>query len=342
MQAKPLFQLPRRTVLSLGTSGLAAVLCGLTLAHTASTAHAADAYPNKPVKLIVPFAAGGSTDIVARVIAEGLRSTLGQPVVVDNKAGAGGLIGTESIAQAAPDGYTIGMATVSTATINPSLYTRAAKLEGRLLPVANLVTMPSVYMVHPKMGVKDFPGFLAKLRAQPGAYSAGVPGLGTLGHLMVASFNETMKTQVQIVPYRGNGPALNDALAGMVQVMTDQLPSAMPQIKGGKLIPVALSGDSRSPDLPDVPTFKELGYAQLNELGISWFGLVVPAGTPPAIVRQLQDASTKAVRLPEVQKHLKLLGASVTEMDQSRFPAQIASELQRNKALLDKAGVKPE
>ncbi|MBO0990306.1 tripartite tricarboxylate transporter substrate binding protein BugE [Delftia sp. SD018] len=342
MQAKPLFQLPRRTLLSLGTSGLAAVLCGLTLAHMASTAHAADAYPNKPVKLIVPFAAGGSTDIVARVIAEGLRSTLGQPVVVDNKAGAGGLIGTESIAQAAPDGYTIGMATVSTATINPSLYTRAAKLEGRLLPVANLVTMPSVYMVHPKMGVKDFPGFLAKLRAQPGAYSAGVPGLGTLGHLMVASFNETMKTQVQIVPYRGNGPALNDALAGMVQVMTDQLPSAMPQIKGGKLIPVALSGDSRSPDLPDVPTFKELGYAQLNELGISWFGLVVPAGTPPAIVRQLQDASVKAVRLPEVQKHLKLLGASATEMDQSRFPAQIASELQRNKALLDKAGVKPE
>ena len=342
MQAKPLFPLPRRTLLSLGTSGLATVLCGLTLAHTASTAHAADAYPNKPVKLIVPFAAGGSTDIVARVIAEGLRSTLGQPVVVDNKAGAGGLIGTESIAQAAPDGYTIGMATVSTATINPSLYTRAAKLEGRLLPVANLVTMPSVYMVHPKMGVKDFPGFLAKLRAQPGAYSAGVPGLGTLGHLMVASFNETMKTQVQIVPYRGNGPALNDALAGMVQVMTDQLPSAMPQIKGGKLIPVALSGDSRSPDLPDVPTFKELGYAQLNELGISWFGLVVPAGTPPAIVRQLQDASVKAVRLPDVQKHLKLLGASVTEMDQSRFPAQIASELQRNKALLDKAGVKPE
>jgi tripartite-type tricarboxylate transporter receptor subunit TctC len=314
-------------------------MCGLALT---GTAHAADAYPNKPVKLIVPFAAGGSTDIVARVIAEGLRSTLGQPVIVDNKAGAGGLIGTERMAQAAPDGYTIGMATVSTATINPSLYTRAARLEGKLLPVANLVTMPSVYMVHPKMGVRDFAGFLAKLRAQPGAYSAGVPGLGTLGHLMVASFNETLKTQIQIVPYRGNGPALNDALAGMVQVMTDQLPSAMPQIKGGKLIPVALSGHGRSPDLPDVPTFKELGYDGLNELGISWFGLVVPAGTPEAIVRQLQEASVKAVRLPDVQKHLKLLGASVTEMDQTRFPAQIATELQRNKALLDKAGVKPE
>ncbi len=313
-----------------------ALLCALPAVQ------AADAYPNKPVKLIVPFAAGGSTDIVARVIAEGLRSTLGQPVIVDNKAGAGGLVGTESVAQAVPDGYTIGMATVSTATINPSLYVRAARLDGKLVPVANLVTMPSVCMVHPRMGVKDFAGLLDKLRAQPGAYSAGVPGLGTLGHLMVASFNETMKTELQIVPYRGSGPALNDALAGMVQVMTDQLPSAMPQIRSGKLIPVVLAGPTRSPDLPDVPTFKELGHAQLNELGISWFGLVVPAGTPAAIVRQLQEASVKAVRLPDVQKHLKLLGASATEMDQSRFPAQIASELQRNKALLDKAGVKSE
>ena len=308
----------------------------------ASQALAAGVYPSKPVKLIVPFAAGGSTDIVARVIAEGMRTTLGQPVIVDNKGGAGGLIGSEAIAHATPDGYSIGMATVSTATINPLLYKRASKIEGKLLPVANLVTMPSVYMAHPKMGVNNFNDFLAKIKAQPGTYSAGVPGLGTLGHLMVASFNETMKTQIQIVPYRGNGPALNDALAGMVQIMTDQLPSAMPQIKGGKLLPVVIASHGRSPELPNVPTFKELGYDELNELGISWFGLVVPAGTPPAIVRQLQDASVKAVRLPEVQKHLKNLGATATEAAPSQFPAQIAAELKRNKALLDKAGVKPE
>jgi tripartite-type tricarboxylate transporter receptor subunit TctC len=334
MPASLILSVSRR--LSLHALGAAALIAGLPAAQ------AAEAYPAKPIRLIVPFAAGGSTDIVARVIAEGLRTTLGQPVVVDNKAGAGGLIGTEAIAQAVPDGYTVGMATVSTATINPSLYTRATRLEGRLLPVAPLVTMPSVYMVHPKMGVKDFGGFLAKIRAQPRAYSAGVPGLGTLGHLMVASFNETMKTEIQIVPYRGNGPALNDALAGMVQVMTDQLPSAMPQIKGGKLIPVVLAGHGRSPDLPDVPTFEELGYKELNELGISWFGLVVPSGTPAPIVTRLQQAATQAVRLPEVQKHLKLLGASASDMDPARFPAQIAAELQRNKALLDKAGVKPE
>ena len=327
--------LRRLPLLSLAAAG---ALWGLPCSH----ALAAEAYPNKPVKLIVPFAAGGSTDIVARVIAEGMRSTLGQPVIVDNKGGAGGLIGSEAIAQAAPDGYTIGMATVSTATINPSLYARAAKIEGKLVPVANLVTMPSVYMAHPKMGVKDFTGFLAKIKAQPGAYSAGVPGLGTLGHLMLASFNETMKTEIQIVPYRGNGPALNDALAGMVQVMADQLPSAMPQIKGGKLIPMVLAGESRSPDLPNVPTFKELGYPELNELGISWFGLVVPAGTPAPIVKQLQEAAVKAAHLPEVQKHLKALGAAATDMDQTKFPAQIAAEIKRNKALLDKAGVKPE
>lgn len=333
--SRPHRPLGRLSLLSIAAAG---ALLGLPFSHSL----AAEAYPSKPVKLIVPFAAGGSTDIVARVIAEGLRSTLGQPVIVDNKGGAGGLIGSEAIAQAAPDGYTLGMATVSTATINPSLYMRAAKIEGKLLHVANLVTMPSVYMVHPKMGVRDFTGFMAKVKAQPGAYSAGVPGLGTLVHLMLASFNETMKTGIQIVPYRGNGPALNDALAGMVQVMADQLPSAMPQIKGGKLIPIVLAGQSRSPDLPQVPTFKELGYPELNELGISWFGLVVPAGTPAPIVRQLQEAAVKAVHQPDVQKHLMALGATATDMDQTRFPAQIAAEIRRNKALLDKAGVKPE
>ena len=220
--------------------------------------------------------------------------------------------------------------------------TDAAKLEGKLVPVVKLVTVPSVYMVHPSMGVKDFQGFMAKVKAKPGDYSVGVPGLGTLGHLMMASFNETLKTDIQIVPYRGNGPALNDALAGMVQVMADQLPSAMPHIKGGKLVPMALAADRRVSELPDVPTFKELGHADLNELGMSWFGLVVPAGTPAPIIKRLQDAAVSALRSPDVQGRLKTLGATAVEMDQSKFASQIAADLQRNKALLDKLGVKPE
>lgn len=172
-------------------------------------AQAADNYPSKPIKLIVPFAAGGSSDIVARVLAEGMRSTLGQPVIVDNKGGAGGLIGTEAVAQAAADGYTIGLATVSTMTINPFLFTRAEGLPAKLTPVANLVTIPAVYMVHPSLGVKTFDAFVAKARAEPGKISGAVPGLGTLGHLLLASFNDTLKTEIQIVPYRGAGPALN-------------------------------------------------------------------------------------------------------------------------------------
>lgn len=329
----------RRYVLKATAIAAFGVAAALTLPHAA---HAADAWPSKPVKLVVPFAAGGSTDVVARVFAEGLRQTLKQPVVVDNRAGAGGLMGTEAVAQAAPDGYTVGMATVSTMTINPLLFKRAESLGAKLTPVAQLVTMPSVYMVHPKLGVKTFEEFLAKVKAEPGKISGAVPGLGTLGHLMLASFNETLKTDILIVPYRGSGPALNDALAGMVQLMPDQLPSAMPHIKDGQLIPIAQAANGRSPDLPNVPTFKELGYDGLNQLGISWFGIVVPKDTPAPIVQRLRQASLEAVQLPDVKEHLRKLGATPTKMDQGQFAAEITAEIQRNKALLDKAGVKPE
>lgn len=319
----------------------ALVLAALATAAPLS-AQTADGYPVKPLRLIVPFAAGGSTDIVARVLAEGLRSTLGQPVVIDNRGGAGGLIGTEAVAQAPADGYTVGMATVSTMTINPLLYTRAQGLGAQLLPVAHLVTMPSVWMVHPGMGVNHFAAFLAKVRARPGAYSAGVPGIGTLGHLMLVSFNGTLKTDIQIVPYRGNGPALNDVLAGQMQLMTDQLPSALPQIRAGKLVPVVVSAPTRLAELPGVPTFRELGHDNLNALGISWFGLVVPKDTPAPVVKKLREAAVKAAHLPEVRERLRALGAAPSEMDQGRFAALIAAETRRNREQLDKAGVKPE
>ena len=315
---------------------------GAVWAGLVANAAMAAEYPSKPIKLIVPFAAGGSTDIVARVIAEAMRHALGQPVVVDNRGGAGGLIGTEAIASAPADGYTIGMATVSTLTVNPLLYQRAANLSPKLLPVVNLVTMPAVLMVHPNVSANSLAEIVALEKVKPGSISGGVPGHGTLGHLLMASMNDTLHTSIQIVPYRGNGPALNDTLAGSVQMLVDQLPSSLSLVKANKLKPLVIAAAERSPEMPQVPTFKELGYTQLNDLGISWFGLVVPSNTPKAIVDKIASASAQAVRRPEVQQQLAKLGAAPTDLGNTTFSAQIAQQLQRNKQLLDKAGVKVE
>jgi len=315
---------------------------GAVWAGLVANAAMAAEYPSKPIKLIVPFAAGGSTDIVARVIAEAMRHALGQPVVVDNRGGAGGLIGTEAIASAPADGYTIGMATVSTLTVNPLLYQRAANLSPKLLPVVNLVTMPAVLMVHPNVSANSLAEIVALEKVKPGSISGGVPGHGTLGHLLMASMNDTLHTSIQIVPYRGNGPALNDTLAGSVQMLVDQLPSSLSLVKANKLKPLVIAAAERSPEMPQVPTFKELGYTQLNDLGISWFGLVVPSNTSKAIVDKIASAAAQAVRRPEVQQQLAKLGAAPTDLGNTTFSAQIAQQLQRNKQLLDKAGVKVE
>lgn len=315
---------------------------GAVWAGLVANAAMAAEYPSKPIKLIVPFAAGGSTDIVARVIAEAMRHALGQPVVVDNRGGAGGLIGTEAIASAPADGYTIGMATVSTLTVNPLLYQRAANLSPKLLPVVNLVTMPAVLMVHPNVSANSLAEIVALEKVKPGSISGGVPGHGTLGHLLMASMNDTLHTSIQIVPYRGNGPALNDTLAGSVQMLVDQLPSSLSLVKANKLKPLVIAAAERSPEMPQVPTFKELGYTQLNDLGISWFGLVVPSNTSKAIVDKIASAAAQAVRRPEVQQQLAKLGAAPSDLGNTTFSAQIAQQLQRNKQLLDKAGVKVE
>ncbi|WP_137895177.1 tripartite tricarboxylate transporter substrate-binding protein [Ramlibacter sp. 2FC] len=316
----------------------------LTLCLLSLPTLAQPAFPSKPIKLIVPFAAGGSTDLVARVLAERMRQELGQAVVVDNRSGAGGMMGTEAVAQAAPDGYTIGMATVSTLAVNPIFYDKAAATNRQLLPLAKLVSMPSVYSVHPSLPAKDFAGFVAELRRKPGGYSAGVPGVGSIGHLMLEAFNDTLGVKVVNVPYRGMGAALSDALAGTIQLLPDQLPSALPQIRAGKLVPVAVAAPKRLPELPQVPTLKELGYAELNELGITWFGLVVPAKTPPAVAERLRAAALKAVQSPEAQARLQQMGASVDagSSDGGSFQALIDTQLRRNRAIVQKADIKVE
>jgi tripartite-type tricarboxylate transporter receptor subunit TctC len=319
-----------------------ALLSALALPVTPALAESTAAYPSHPVKLVVPFAAGGSTDLVARVLAEGLRKTLGQPVIVDNRSGAGGMLGTEAVAQAAPDGYTVGIATVSSMTVNPVLYPKAEAVNAKLLPLAQLVTMPSVFMVNPKMGMKDYKGFVAALKADSKQYTAGVQGAGSMGQFLVESLNDTLGVSITSVPYRGSAPALNDALAGVVQVITDQLPSSLSYIKSGKLIPIVVSSNQRAAELPDTPTFKELGYPELNDLGISWFGLVVSAKTPAPIAEKLRAAAAQAVQLPEIQEHLKKMGAAPSTSKPQDFPALISAQLQRNRAIAKRANIKAE
>ncbi|WP_234824926.1 Bug family tripartite tricarboxylate transporter substrate binding protein [Cupriavidus necator] len=297
------------------------------------------AFPAKPIRLIVPFAAGGTSDVIARLIAQPMAKELGQPVVVENRAGAGGMLGTEALALAEPDGYTLGLATASTMAVNPIFYAKAARTSQQLRPLARLVNVPSVLAVHPAMGVKDFAGFVAELKRKPGFYSCPTPGVGSLGHLMLAAMNERLGVKMVGVPYRGMGAALNDALAGTVQIMPDQLPSVRSHIKAGKLLPLAVFADKRVAELPQVPTFKELGYGELSDLGSTWFGLAVPAKTPSAVADKLRVAALKAVQAPEVVARLQDMGASVAASDGQAFQQHIDAQLKRNRGIAERGGI---
>jgi tripartite-type tricarboxylate transporter receptor subunit TctC len=313
----------RRTLATL------ALACGLATLGLQPVA-AQEPYPAKPVKLIVPFAPGGSTDIVARLVADRMQQTLGQPVVVDNRAGAGGAIGAEAIARSAPDGYTIGMGTVSTLAVNPVLLkTSRVDPVKDFAPITALASIPSVFSTHPGLNVRSFDEFVALVRAKPDQYASGSPGTGSIGHLIIEAMNDDLKIQLRHVPYRGMGPVINGALAGETQVLSDQVPSSAPFIKAGKLVPFAVAADKRLAALPHVPTFKELGHAELNELAITWFGLVAPARTPAPVVAKLQAAAVEALKDPAMQAKLKEMGVQPIGSTPEQFGKMIATSLER-------------
>ncbi len=315
--------------------------CAAALA-ACGAAFAQAGFPNQPIKLVVPFAPGGSTDLAARLIAEYGARELGQPIVVENRAGAGGSLGMEFVAKARADGYTLGMATVSTHGANPAVYGSRLKYDPvkDFAPVTNVATTPSVFAVNPKNLAADMRQFVAMARATPGKVSFATPGVGSLGHANIEHFAALAQIKLLHVPYKGAGVAMNDALAGQVDAITDNLPTALPHIKAGKLRALAVLSEKRSPALPDVPTYGELGYPQMG--GGGWFGVVAPAGTPPAIVARLNAAFHKAMKNPEFIRKMDESGATLIPGTPADFGKQIQQAIQRYQKVAQVADIRAE
>jgi len=291
---------------------------------------AQDAYPSKTITMIVPFPAGGSTDVIGRLVADGLRTVLGQSVVVDNRAGAGGSLGTAAIAKALPDGYTIGMGTASTLAINPATYKSLPfDVLQDLAPIGNIAAVPNIMSVHPGVKAATMAEFIALAKSQPGQLSYASPGYGSVGHLLGEQFKLATGTNILHVPYRGMGPALNDAIGGQVQVIYDNLPTSLELVKSDKLRGLALSGDKRVTALPDVPTFGELGLDDLNWM--AFFGLIAPKDTPAPIVRRLNEVLVRVLAMPEMREKLGAQQAIVVGNSPEAFKAETARELARFK-----------
>ena len=284
-----------------------------------------------PLRVVVPFPPGGATDITVRSLQESLARILKQPVVLDNRGGAGGSIGMAEVARAPADGLTIGVATLSTHGVNPAVYKKLPYDPVKdFTGVTEIVKAPGVIVVNPAaLPVKDFADLVKHLKANPGKVSYATPGNGTIGHMWGELFKSSTGTAMLHIPYRGAGPAINDVLAGQVAVYFDQVASSLPYIKAGKLKALAVSWPARLDVLPDVPTYAELGYAQANEP--SWFGLVAPAGTPPAAVDRIQQAVAQALKEPAVRERLAGQGLYPSGTSPKDFTAQIGREIDKMK-----------
>jgi tripartite-type tricarboxylate transporter receptor subunit TctC len=332
----PSVDMERRDFLKLSTAA-ALALAGLG-AVRATPALAAD-YPTRPIRLIVPYPAGGAADVVARIAAKYLTDQLGQQVFIDNRGGAGGTIGTDIAARSTPDGYTLVMHTISSAVLNKFLYTRV-KLDVNTMfaPISQIGTVVQLLAINAKVPARNLREFIALLKANPGKYHYGSSGLGAIMHLSGELFSFMSETDVVHVPYRGEGPAMVDLLAGRVDFVVASVPALVHHIRSGELRALCVNADHRVALLPDVPTSAEAGLPGYKTY--NWYALFAPLGTPEPIVKLLNDALAKALATPEAGKQFAEIGVEIVVSN----PGDLSSELKQQAdfwgPLIERAGVK--
>ena len=304
-----------------------------------SAAVQAQAWPSKPIRYIVIFAPGGTTDILARLIAPKLSDALGQPVVVENRPGAGGNVGAEMLAKAAPDGYTIGSGTVSSHAINATLYSKLPYDPVKdFSPITMLATLPNMLVVHPSLGVNNVAELIALLKANPNKYSFGSAGNGTSQHMSGEMFKTMTGTSMQHIPYKGSGPMIPDLLAGTISMSFENITTAYPPVKQGRLKALAVTTSKRSFVAPDVPTMQEAGLAGYDIT--SWQALFAPAGVPKEIIARLHAETAKALKAPDVAKRLEELGLDAGGMPPEELAALIRSDIPRLGKVVRDSGAK--
>jgi tripartite-type tricarboxylate transporter receptor subunit TctC len=321
--------------------GTRRVLLASVLALSAPWAAAQGAYPNKPIRYIVPFAPGGTTDILARVVGEKLAIALGQPLVIDNKPGQGGSAGAGELARAAPDGYTIGGGTISSHGINATLYDKLPYDPVKSFePITMYATQPNVLLVHPSVPASNLREFIALLKANPEKYSFGSAGNGTSQHISGEMFKTMAGVKMQHIPYRGSGQMMPELLGGTLLVAMDNIATAVPHLKAGKLRALAVTSAQRSGVAPDVPTMAESGLAGY-ELS-SWQAVFAPAGTPKPVIDKLYGEIAKILKMPDVEKRLTELGLDLSGMPPAQLGELVKADVPRLGKIVKESGARAE
>jgi tripartite-type tricarboxylate transporter receptor subunit TctC len=298
----------------------------------------AQSYPTRPIRLVVPFAAGGSTDLIARITAEQMRKELGQAVVVENVGGAAGALGTMQVKNAQPDGYTLLVATVSSMIVYPAAHPKPQYSLEDFAPITNIASMPNVISVNPKFPANNLTEFIAVLKASPDKYSFASSGVGSINHMLGESFQASSGTKVIHVPYKGSGPAMQDVMGGQVDILFDQFPSSKNFIDTGKLKAIGAISPQKVPGYPNLMTMEDAGMKGFTDE--AWYGILAPVKVPPEVVSRLTEAMRKTMANPELRQKLQDIGARPVGNSPTEFAAQVRSEIERMKQVVRSRNIK--